>query len=380
VRTVQDSRSSELPPVVDRFVRVVSWLDEARWRGAPDLFSKPVYDSLDASKKLLVHWLCYITNRQRPFRQVWDDGGFVFSAVVASYPRLVSPSGGVRQFLERHQTKGKGELPAYYASSGGREVTYAPRFGADHESIERTLEILYDYGGSLAAFISAFVSRFRSEPEGLRRLAHSLDLLSYRREVPLHEARSLLRSDAALARDFRAWKRSSTEHHKRLWASLRDYRKPGSPFRRYLETQVQWPDSGFEINQLELPGDVWNQRFSKRLVGRIASAVVLDASPAKASKTARRLYDRIVRLDPHTSFYPERLDVSFDFTPRMCEQDMCDVCLLSEPARLLCPGQAAQEAGLLCPVLLLACGYRQPCVAASCPVAAGISYGLCGGQ
>jgi hypothetical protein len=380
VRTVQDSRSSELPPVVDRFVRVVNWLDEARWRGAPDLFSNPVYDSLDASKKLLVHWLCYITNRQRPFRQVWDEGGFVFSMVVASYPRLVAPSGGVRQLLQRHQSKGKGQLPAYRASYGGREVTYAPRYGADHESIERTLDLLCDYSGSLTTFISHFIARFRAEPEGLRRLAHSLDLLSYRREVPLHEARSLLRSDAALARDFRAWKRSSTEHHKRLWASLRDYRKPGSPFHRYLEAQVKWPHSGFELNQLELPGDVWNVRFSQRLVGRIDLAVGLNASPAKASKTARRLFDRIARLDPDTSFYPERLDFSFDFTPRMCQQDMCDVCLLSEPAGLLCPGQAAQQVSALCPVLLRACGYRQKCVVAGCPVAAGICYGLCGGQ
>ena len=380
MRTVQDSRSSGLPPVVDRFVRVVSWLDEARWRGAPDLFSNPVYDSLDASKKLLVHWLCYITNRQRPFRQVWDEGGFVFSMVVASYPQLVANSGSVQQFLQRHQTARKRVLPAYYAEAGGREVTYAPRFGADHESIERTLEILYDDGGSLAAFISQFISRFRVEADGLRRVAHCLDLLSYRLEVPLHEARTLLRSDADLARDFRSWRRSSTEHHKRLWASLRDYRRAGSPFRRYLETQVQWPDTGFEVDQLELPGDVWNQRFSKRLVGRIALALGLNASPAKTSKTARRLYDRIARLDPDTSFYPERLDFSFDFTPRMCKQDRCDVCLFSEPADRVCTGHAAQEAGALCPVLLLACGYRQPCIVAGCPVAAGICYGLCGGQ
>jgi len=377
---MQDSVSSRLPPDVHRFVKVVTWLDQARWRAAQDLFSNPVYDSLDLDQKLLVHWLCYITNRQRPFRQVWDDGGFVFSVIVADYRRVIASPAPVHEFLQRHQTAGKRELPAYHAEAGGREVSYAPRYGADHESIERTLDLLCDYGGNLSTFISHFIARFDSQADGLQRLAHSLDVLSYRREIPVDEARSLLRSDADLAWDFRTWRRSTTEHHKRLWAALRDYRKPGSPYRRYLETHVEWPDTGFELGQLELPGDVWNQRFSRRLVGPMASAVGVHTKSAKASKIARRLYDRIVRLDPGTSFYPERLDISFDFAPRMCEQDMCDVCLFSEPARLLCPAHAAQEAGLLCPVVLLACGYRQPCVVAGCPVAAGICYGLCSGQ
>jgi hypothetical protein len=371
---------AKLPPVVDRFVRVVTWLDDARWRGSEDPFCNPVYDSLSASQKLLVHWLCYITNRQRPFRQVWEDGGFVFSVIMAEYPRLVGPSGGVRQFLQRHQTAGKGELPAYYAKCGEREVTYTPRYGDDHESIERTLEILRHYDGNLATFISHFIAGFRAESEGLRRLAHSLDVLSYRLEIPLDEARTLLQSDAALARHFGHWKRSSTELHKRLWASLRDYRKPGSPFCSYLETEVQWPDTGFDLDQLELSGDVWNRRFSQRLVGRMASKVELRGSPARASKTARRLFDQIARLDPDTTFYPERLDVSFDFAPRMCQRGRCDVCLFSGSAARLCPGDACQQANDPCPVLLRACGYKAACVVAGCPVAAGICYGLCEGQ
>jgi hypothetical protein len=373
-------RQRELPDRVQRFVKVVTWLDEARWRAAPDLFGNPVYDLLDPSQKVLVHWLCYITNRQRPFRDVWDNGGFVFSTLVADYAQFMSRPGSVQQFLEEHQRAGKGKLPAYYASSSGREVSYTPRFGADHESIERTLDLLSDYGGSLTTFISDFIVRFRAEPEGLRRLAHSLDLLSYRLELRLDEASSLLHSDADLAWDFRTWQRSSAEHHKRLWASLRDYRKPGSPFHGYLEAQIRWPHSGFELDQLELPGDTWNARFSRTLLAQLASDLGLNASAAKASKTGRRLYDRILRLDPHTDFYPERLDFSFDFTPRMCDQGMCDVCLFAHPASLPCFPDVRQETSPLCPVLLFTCGYRHPCIAPGCPVAGGVSYGLCAGR
>jgi hypothetical protein len=361
-----------------RFARVVSWLDSARWNKAVDLIDNPFYETLEATDKILVHWLCYVTDRQRPFRQVWEDGGFVFSSIVGAYSVGRGSSLNVREFLQERQKERKGRLPAYYARYGDKDVAYAPRYGADEKSIERTLDILRDYDSSLVAFLSHFISWFRGQRQGLKRLAHSLDLLSYRLEVPIDEARSLLGSEDGLERHFQAWSKRSAIGHKRLWAGLRDYRKPGSPFRRYFEADVKWPENGFELDQLELPGDVWNERFSGSLVTPIASLLGLRITRATSSQTARQLYEGIVNLDPHTHFYPERLDFSFDFAPRMCDLRMCDVCLFAEPAETLCLGALGEEDGKLCPVVLLCCGYRYPCRVADCPVVDGTSYGLCG--
>lgn len=363
-----------------RFARVATWLDSARWARAVDPVNNPLYKMLEPADKILVHWLCYITDRHRPFREVWEDGGLVFSSIVGDYSAGVGSSPTVRQFLEEHQIEGKGKLPAYYATCEGEEVSYTPRFGADERSIERTLTILLDYDRSLATFLSHFISRFRGQRQGLKRLAHCLDLLSYRLEVPIEEARSLVDSEDVRSKHFQNWSKRSTQGHKRLWAALRDYRKPGSPFRKYLEADLNWPDAGFELDQLELPGDVWNDRFSDRLVAPIASSLGMTMTRTTSSRVARQLYERILDLDPHTSFHPECLDFSFDFAPRMCDLRMCDVCLFGEPTEAPCLGEMGEGRGNLCPVVLSCCGYRYPCRVADCPVVDGTSYGLCRGH
>jgi len=377
---IERKQGRKTTPDALRFARVVTWLDSARWAKAVDPINNPLYEALEPADKILVHWLCYITDRQRPFRQVWEDGGFVFSSIVGDYSASLGSSLTVGQFLDDHQTEGKGKLPAYYATYGGKEVAYAPRFGADAKSIERTLTILCHYERSLATFVSDFISRFRDQNQGLKRLAHCLDLLSYRLELSIDEARSLLGSEDGLTRHFRDWSRRSTQGHKRLWAALRDYRKPGSPFRRHFEADLKWPEAGFELDQLELPGDVWNDRFSDRLVAPIASSLGLTTTRTTSSQTARELYERILGLDPQTDFYPERLDFSFDFAPRMCDVEMCDVCLFAEATELPCLKEMGEADGKLCPVVLFSCGYRYPCRVADCPVADDISYGLCAGN
>jgi len=377
---IEGKQQRSMTPDALRFARVVTWLDSARWAKAVDLISNRIYETLEPAEKMLVHWLCYITDRVRPFRQVWEEGGFVFSSIVADYSAGLAASLTVGRFLEERQTSGKGKLPAYYATDGDKEVAYAPRFGADARSIERALTILENYDRSVVAFISHFISRFRDEPQGLSRLAHCLDLLTYRLDVAIEEAHSLLDSEDRLSTRFEKWNKRSTEGHKRLWAALRDYRKPGSPYRRYLETLLKWPKKGFELDQLELPGDVWNDRFSDRLVEPIARSVELKMTRTKGSQAARQLYKRILDLDPDTAFYPERLDFSFDFAPRMCDVEMCDVCLFAEAPKLPCLGELGEEEGKLCPVVLYSCGYRHPCRVADCPVADEISYGLCEGD
>lgn len=363
-----------------RFAQVVTWLDEARWIRAEDPIENPLYARLEPPQKILVHWLCYITNRQRPARDVWQDGGFVFSSIVGDYSAGLVGPGDARRFLSRHQVEGWGKLWAYCATHEGTQVTYTPRFGDDQKSVERTLTILADYDRSLVQFISHFVSRLRGQDQALKRVAHALDILSYRLELSIERARWLLDSKDRLSAHFQTWRRSSTRRHKRLWAALRDYRKPGSPLRTYLETELTWPELGFELDQLELPGDVWNERFSDRLVSRIASSVRLRMSRTSSSQAARQLYECILEVDPATDFYPERLDFSFDFAPRMCDLGRCHVCLFGAPTEIPCLAQMAHQQGQLCPVLSLSCGYRYPCRVGDCPVADETSYGLCEGE
>ena len=67
---------------------VVNFLDECRW-DSENLNNYNLinyaHNDLSNEEKLLTHWISYITDRQMPFEEVWDVGGFVFSDMVKHY-------------------------------------------------------------------------------------------------------------------------------------------------------------------------------------------------------------------------------------------------------------------------------------------------------
>lgn len=72
-------------------------------------------------------------------------------------------------------------------------------------------------------------------------------------------------------------------------------------------------------------------------------------------------------------FYPEQLDITFDFVPRMCEKQMCSLCFFGSGIGKLCHKQA----GLWCPVTLVHCGYKHECNPTGCGFAEDLAKGLC---
>jgi len=157
---------------------------------------------------------------------------------------------------------------------------------------------------------------------------------------------------------------------KRLWCSLRDYLK--SPkFNQILVDALKevsapnpekWertnPDLKAALNTLELPGDVWNNAeiFRKGLFGPY---IANERKTWDMPRTVRRIYEI---LGKPSDFYPEQLDVTFDFVPRMCERTMCSVCLFGGGVEDICH----QTQGLLCPVTLYSCGYKHKCDPEDC--------------
>lgn len=71
---------------------VMHFLDSIRWQESSGNylinFAYPNLKNtseLSADEKILTHWLSYITERQMPFQQIWDKGGFIFSEIVHEY-------------------------------------------------------------------------------------------------------------------------------------------------------------------------------------------------------------------------------------------------------------------------------------------------------
>ena len=96
--------------------------------------------------------------------------------------------------------------------------------------------------------------------------------------------------------------------------------------------------------------------------------------PRISSGTPRiRYVYELLKASEDLRFYPEQLDVSFDFVPRMCEQQNCDICLFGAGIGGMCHRQPGQ----LCTVVLASCGYRHRCSTDSCLLSEDAVRGYC---
>jgi len=163
-----------------------------------------------------------------------------------------------------------------------------------------------------------------------------------------------------------------TSNSKFLWCSLRDYLK--SPefnpvFVASLEkagcsNPDRWKRDSVKLKAalkvLELPGDVWNNAEIFR-EGLFRPYVSNERKTWDMPRTIREIYKFITQTGT-TCFYPEQLDVSFDFVPRMCQRAICAVCLFGAGIEEVCH----QKQDILCPVVLYSCGYTHRCYTHRC--------------
>jgi len=370
---------------------VIAWLDSARW--SPENQTAIIWGPVNLpspSQSLLVHWLTYITDIQRPWQNVWNFGQRVFAEIVRSFSiQNFQASGDVHQtlchvqrfldaFREEQQT---GKVRAFRC----RDIKYTPRFPNQHDFIERTLTLLaHDFSKNFVRFMVESIHAWSAAQDGLGNVARDLYFLTYSKH-PLEESVRLFKNRA----NYPPWKRFG---NKRVWASLRDYRK--SPIHLELfhqgliETQGStkgdelfktWITSeSFRLRFLELPGDVWNIQFLKKLVEPLAKDHnILLKSSWPASRKAREIYNEM----GENSFYPEQLDVSFDLSSKTCENGMCSVCPFgpTDLVRLCLKENPDTARNKYCPVLLATCQYRTRCDPESCPIAKNIGKQLCQG-
>jgi len=140
----------------ERIARIVRWLDMKRWEDArrSGYIDNPIFIRLSHEQKILVHWLCYITDRRRPWQEVWTNGGQVFSELVDAYVKddCASPA-DLRKLLSRTRFLAKGKEIDAFRSLIHPSLTFAARFPADLFSIARTLVWLFDYRKSVTRFL-----------------------------------------------------------------------------------------------------------------------------------------------------------------------------------------------------------------------------------
>jgi len=379
---------------------VFSKLDDIRWNEASNYNLINYYrDDLTADEKLLTHWLCYIMDRQMPFERIWDIGGYaishlvrtytgnpdkeVWEDVLAPYARRIDNTFRLESPLERPNTR----LERYGITGG--TVPFASRYmPEDLVLIYRTLGIIDKVASrSMARFMCMALDKEMNLEQEIKQLALALNQLTYTAggavsgaefDQRLNETKREI-SDFELDIDTDR----SLFGRKRLWCSLRDYLK--SPefnpvFVASLEkagcsNANRWTKDSVELKAalkvLELPGDVWNNAEIFR-EGLFRPYIANERKTWDMPRTVREIYNCIKQTETKC-FYPEQLDVTFDFVPRMCERSMCPVCLFGCGIKEVCH----EKENLLCPVVLYSCGYTHRCNPSECGFKDDSAKGFC---
>jgi len=373
--------------------KVISWLDRQRWN--PENLHDYVnwfQRDLSSCEKVLTHWICYITDRQIPFEKVWDRGGYVFSELVYEYSREEL---SVQKVLDKHyepylDKKGtqrytfKSTNNAKFAS---RYVTY------DYQSILQTLQVLDEqkYQRNIVRYILSVVQRFQNEPDLLIRVACALHLLTYeldQKKANPKKVMQTINSSRQFAEKLDKFKKTSTDNKKRLWCCVRDYKK--GLFQRIFNDAIKEavPNEATELigiwnnlpmDQIELPGDVWNNSllFRDNLFADVLNISGLPKS-WRMPRIIRELYRELSPREDGDAFYPEQFDITFDFVPRMCSKKLCNVCPFGKNgADSIC----IPTSNKYCPVALFSCGYITRCIGnqGECVLKEGVGKGICKG-
>lgn len=392
---------------IKAFFEVISWLDNKRWTqsGNYNLLYWPYkkmknVHPLSKSEKVLAHWLSYVTDRQMPFEQIWRKGGFIFSDMARHFvTQKMSATDIEKKFTVKHDNTLEFQSITSDPDTGNI-MTFRSRYPRrDWNCIKHTLETLEkDYKRSIVVFVCEVLKQNEIREDPVKGIAFSLDMLTYRQNDKA--LRPILKPGTEeYEKGFKKWQKGSTENKKRLWCALRDYLKEGSEFHGYFlkaikeefpkesrRLQQRWKKlSANNMNELELPGDVWNnnETFKVNLVEQLRGEEGALRKNVSTAAIARELYETHRNLAQEVGFYPEQLDITFDFIPRMCSEpvwkDLCDgVCIFGENgAASLCINKMKDKRGKKCPVVFATCGYQAQCDPKGCPIVKEAVVGIC---
>lgn len=382
--------------IIDIF-KITAFLDEARWSSI-DNYSTIDYDccNLSGEKKLLVHYLLYVMDRQMPYERIWSLGGRIFSHIVNDYI-----TNGTSTFVWSKDSNSTahvqtaGESIKFYAKTSKGDEYFQSRFvSTDYKSIYTTLYILEHVSNkNLVDFLKKVADRYKeNKDEIIYRLAFALYLLTYECKQRKHKEKledylktlngeaekqrvkvqKYLSNDTAdVDNDYKVFCNKQKYYAKRLWCSLRDYLKSpeyNKELRNALDGILTYNIEDC-FTQLELPGDVWNNNnnFTECLFANTES----EGRP-KSWCLNKHLREKFNAPDSGiTVGYPEQFDVTFSLAPMMCSKLDCEYCpygillfhkidgkSIKHHFNELC----ADNPQKFCPIVLYSTGYKYRCV------------------
>jgi len=391
--------------MLKKIFKIISFYDDVRWSSFNNYNLINFYEeTLEDDTKLLTHWLCYISDRQMAFARIWDVGGFVFSELVNQFKEsgdlnLLNPK-HFNSFVKKNGKEGYAFvsnskvsnnliLKRSYNYKENDKVKFISRYyPSDYFSILYTFDILKEYDFSLTNFIAKQLNKNREKEDFIQRLLFSLYLLTYyeigqptKSDIEDFEGnneKAKKRTQKVLSilndtfeHEYRIFRKETIFNQKRAWCSLRDFFKL-PVFKQYFERSLikEGIDTKnlFTLNsfqQFELPGDVWNNNSKFR--NCILEGSEYEKSEKSLNKILRDFFDK--NKEDFLDCYPEQFDITFDFVPRMCESNNCDICpigFVKGNITSVFEKTCVINKDLFCSVALTNCNYKADCFGDEC--------------
>ncbi|MEA1969802.1 MAG: hypothetical protein U9P79_08350 [Candidatus Cloacimonadota bacterium] len=383
--------------------KIISFYDDYRWEFSHNYNLINFFKiDLQSDIKILTHWICYITDRQMPFQRIWDIGGFVFSELIYEVKKqnslnLLNPeheNSFVKRdgndkytFISKSTAYNNHILTQYNGVFENGRVKFKSRFfPSDYLAIVYTFIFLEDYGFSFSKFIKEIYCKHKDKNDFIKRILFSLYLLTYykigqpksgdlsdfagnikKANERKNRIKNILDNPDEFSNEYNIFLKDTVFNQKRAWCSLRDFLK--SPeFKQYFEVALNDEDlrdndfrklfSYEALVQLELPGDVWNNNSKFR------NCILKDTEYEHSKKALNKiLRDFFNKNSQDIIGYPEQFDITFDFVPRMCDLNNCDLCPIykidnrKNDFNKIC----LKNKKMYCPVVLVGCNYKGNC-------------------
>jgi hypothetical protein len=394
--------------VLKEIFKIISFYDEVRWSSISNYNLINFYkDQLTDDTKLLTHWICYITDRQMAFERIWEVGGFVFSELVDKIKKektleLLNPDIS-NAFIKKKKNGfafksnsivNDNQILKQYGFKETDYIIFSSRYyPSDYLSILYTLDILNSFDFSLTKFIVKQLQTHLDKEDYIKRILFSLYLLTYfeigqpkksvlsnfKNNIEKSNNRkqkvlSIINSDKKFEAEYKKFKKDAIFNQKRAWCSLRDFFK--SPeFKEYFKNSLTIEGVSIKeqnqlfslksLQQFELPGDVWNNNSKFR--NCILENTEYENSKKSLNKILRDFFEK--NKSDLKNCYPEQFFITFDFVPRMCESNNCDICpigLLKGKKHSNFMKTCVNNDNLYCSVALINCNYKVPCFGNEC--------------
>jgi len=398
--------------MIRKYFQIANFIDKVRWERDKsnqgfdnDLGINFYQKNLSNEVMLLTHWFCYITNRRMDYKRIWYIGGYVFSEMAdkinfTNFNLLLNPNKNQSFVVVDDKNKNLKYtfksfsllnednllVKNYNFPINGNVLFKSMYLPSDFKSIIYTYMLLESLDYTFGFYLKQSYEKSISDNSiNLARVAFFYYLLSFydigqpdskdimdfsnfikECKKRTKKVRHILMDNELFEDEFEIFVENKIKGKKRIWCILRDHLKWPELNDIFLDILKNNGFSQFSlintidtISQLELPGDVWNNKpiFWKCLLEDTKYSKYLESE--NFSIILREIYKK----EKIKIGYPEQFDFTFSFINRMCEENNCDICLFNELLskktnfKKLCVNNHDKY----CPVLMTYCGYLTNC-------------------